>query len=880
MKSDRSQTLRGPHKRSGLTIALFCDIYKPIIFHTRNRYTGRFLLTFQFPGRKSLANKTSVLGPLMFIYSMKTKTPWLKIIAAILGIGAIGSPAVHAAAPFSVPTYHCLSVYWTPTNNEGGEPVSIKYRVTGEQTWHNGYPMVYNPVASPSVKADYRGSLVNLQPDTSYDISLQVGTRGETAEFTAQTQSENYPIATAIKVGDRTTTMAINSSGTADGYILYDGTGSTIDLNNLMDDGITVNGSYIIIRGFTIRNLRNNGINILNGNNIVIENCDISQWGDERPDEIGYGVNMRCGIYSYNPAIYGVTVQRCKIHNPNWPSTFWIPGVDVHPEGPQTIGFLDSVGRNVIRYNECWSDADHYFNDTIGYGHNPSYEGFPGPDSDIYCNYIASAHDDGIEAEGGNQNVRIWGNYFENNYISLGNAPVAVGPLYVWRNIFGSSETFGVKMGWAGGIYLMTGQMYFFNNTMLNTSGGLGAAGYSRDVFHCVTRNNIFNVNSVFPNSISVRTTNYDNDYNYDLYSAGVPTGSELSGTYGIPSYLTSPLFTFATKTGDFRLSGTSLGLNAGIVIDNFCEVYQGAGVDMGAQEEGTSPMVFGVNASFNPPPTNIGPIVTASPLVQNALLTPGAVLHGRADWIPSGQISVAWSKVSGPGTVTFADPNAKNTTATFSALGTYVLRFTASDSQQSDSQDVTVIAKANGTPTALVNSTTQTVALEAPSTLIGTVTDDSLPGPLTLSWARVSGTGTVSFSDGDLLCTSATYSQIGTYTLKFKAYDTPTTYGARNVTVTVVNNAQPHVTASPSSQPIALSGTASLSATATDDGLPQPLVLTWLRASGPGTVTFSSPHELTTKATFSLSGTYAIKFKASDSLLYGAKNVTVIVSP
>ena len=42
---------------------------------------------------------------------------------------------------------------------------------------------------------------------------------------------------------------------------------------------------------------------------------------------------------------------------------------------------------------------------------NFSTTGFPDADSDIYGNSIQNTWDDGIEAEGGNNNVRIWGNY-------------------------------------------------------------------------------------------------------------------------------------------------------------------------------------------------------------------------------------------------------------------------------------------------------------------------------------------------------------------------------------------------------------------------------------------------------------------------------------
>ena len=43
---------------------------------------------------------------------------------------------------------------------------------------------------------------------------------------------------------------------------------------------------------------------------------------------------------------------------------------------------------------------------------------------------------------------------------------------------------------------------------------------------------------------------------------------------------------------------------------------------------------------------------------------------------------TVAWSRESGPGTVTFADPRAPVTTATFSAPGAYVLKLTVDNGQ------------------------------------------------------------------------------------------------------------------------------------------------------------------------------------------------------
>src|SRR5207247_2582517 len=78
----------------------------------------------------------------------------------------------------------------------------------------------------------------------------------------------------------------------------------------------------------------------------------------------------------------------------------------------------------------------------------------------------------------------------------------------------------------------------------------------------------------------------------------------------------------------------------------------------------------------------------------QQITLPNVANLNGSTsdDGLPAGStLSSIWSKVSGPGAVTFGNPNVTVTTATFSMAGTYVLRLTASDSQLSSSDDIVV---------------------------------------------------------------------------------------------------------------------------------------------------------------------------------------------
>jgi RHS repeat-associated protein len=98
-----------------------------------------------------------------------------------------------------------------------------------------------------------------------------------------------------------------------------------------------------------------------------------------------------------------------------------------------------------------------------------------------------------------------------------------------------------------------------------------------------------------------------------------------------------------------------------------------------------------------NPPTVNGGP--------DQVVILPNltASLQGTAtdDGYPTGStFSVGWSKVSGLGTVTFANPTQAATTATFSGAGTYVLRLTASDTQYTSINDIVVTVRPETTPT------------------------------------------------------------------------------------------------------------------------------------------------------------------------------------
>lgn len=77
--------------------------------------------------------------------------------------------------------------------------------------------------------------------------------------------------------------------------------------------------------------------------------------------------------------------------------------------------------------------------------------------------------------------------------------------------------------------------------------------------------------------------------------------------------------------------------------------------------------------------PVPLFPPIAAAGVDRSVVLGGKTYLAGSADWLmPSSPRRVRWSRLSGPGHVTFADANSVDTTATFSAPGEYVLEFTA----------------------------------------------------------------------------------------------------------------------------------------------------------------------------------------------------------
>jgi endonuclease/exonuclease/phosphatase family metal-dependent hydrolase/PKD repeat protein len=115
---------------------------------------------------------------------------------------------------------------------------------------------------------------------------------------------------------------------------------------------------------------------------------------------------------------------------------------------------------------------------------------------------------------------------------------------------------------------------------------------------------------------------------------------------------------------------------------------------DYGVRPSDHMPLIAIVQLSGTSTPVNQPPVANAG-ADRTITLPSSTALSGTAtdDGLPNPPAATtkSWTKVSGPGTVTFSSPSSLSTNASFSTAGTYVLRLSVSDSALSDTDDVTV---------------------------------------------------------------------------------------------------------------------------------------------------------------------------------------------
>jgi len=453
-------------------------------------------------------------------------------------------------------TFNSISVYWTvDIQDQTDENADLFYRKISSSEWKTAQEMNYETRMFEDLHTNFakytkqfRGSVVQLEPNTEYEVLAVSEINGIYSKSKISTWSEDFKIKDTVYIDHTTDKIMINRSGNStDGYIVFDGQGQDFSLASDALYNIEIDASYVIVRNFNLTAAKKHSIYISGkrNTNIVIENNNISQWGSKEENHYS-GNNYNSAIANkYNNGYFHshIIIQDNNIFNPNFTANSWIENpvtglVDDnahHPKGPQGITISNTNGSNVVRRNNIYSTNGNYFNDGMGSeGDNFRPYGFPGPDSDVYQNSISQSRDDAFEIEGGNANVRVWNNFTDKNYVSYGLSPIHIGPLYLFKNVayrhnysanhsdmVGTTFKLQTRPETAGNIFIYHNTQYTNQNEQFGANYGFSGSG--TEMLNVVAINN-----AIFVSHEAINGVNDTDRFENNIYSDGTISDEDL----------------------------------------------------------------------------------------------------------------------------------------------------------------------------------------------------------------------------------------------------------------------------------------------------------------------------------------------------------------
>jgi hypothetical protein len=526
--------------------------------------------------------------------------------------------------------------------------VQVRFRPVDEmRAWREAQPLLR---VEPGSYNEYgvdpgnllAGSLFGLTPGTEYEIVLDLtdpdgGAASETLQVTTRsipagpaqprvryvvpgsgggtgTPSDPFrgfaaaDLAAAagdlflVQPGTYTGAVGLTASGTEGNPIVWRG----LDQAAVILDGegtakplIDLPGSrYVQIENMTLRRPRQMAIRGTSTEGVVVRDCII-----DVTLPTGY---LMAGIRLEGPGQQDATIWGNTIKGP----LHWEDGRDEEAYGIVVVG-----KGHVIAYNEIsgWYDAI-----CVGADDPGSETG----NCDIYRNEVFDCTDDGIETDGSRHNIRVIENRITNVLCGLSCQPVYGGPAYLIRNVVYNFQLKPLKFHvWPTGVIC-------FHNTLVGADPRGWGGGQWRNV---ITRNNLFVGGSQVGYSgspIPISTTAVRVDLDYDGWYQARPGRFAILGTDFYPSieaftsqtgleahgllldigvfeqaeepplgsYLGVGGFppAYAAGSQDLRLRESAVCVDAGLVLENINDSFEGSAPDLGAYERGLLVPIYG----------------------------------------------------------------------------------------------------------------------------------------------------------------------------------------------------------------------------------------------------------------------------------------------
>jgi hypothetical protein len=499
--------------------------------------------------------------------------------------------------------------------------VQVFYRKTGDSGWNEALPlmrvhpeMLSTEDVSPfTVVQQFAGSIFDLQPDTSYDVRLEVqdpdgGSTTKLISIRTRPAPLSDPITphvvnvtnnsqlqsalSAANPGDVITlangtyngAITVSRSGTAanpifvrgqsQGGVILDGTGSTY--------GITISGSNVTVENLTVQN-SSWGMRLASTSDIVVRRLRITN--------VSYGIDGRGGT-NRNYYICDNTLQGKSVVWPDVSSAVW-----------DFEGIVLTGSGHVVCYNTISG-----FGDALGLHHDTA---IPNRAIDFYGNDVLWTGDNDVELDFADRNVRVFRNRFTNGgNQAISFQPVWGGPAYAIRNvIYNSSRSpfktnndptgiyilhnTALRPGWAWQSFApgYVADMFFYNNILIGSTNAV-------DVQPSFDFTDI-DYDGYWPDGQFKLTNTWNNFNSLQQNSPYEHHGLLLDGLpFETPVTFAADYTTFVQPI-DATVAPSSNAIDAGLRLPNINDGFTGSGPDLGALERGLPLPWYGVR-----PPT------------------------------------------------------------------------------------------------------------------------------------------------------------------------------------------------------------------------------------------------------------------------------------
>jgi PKD repeat protein len=332
------------------------------------------------------------------------------VLLAALAPFAFATPSFNSSAAWNaVPTYQSIGLYWKPTGVTSGR-ATVRFRPQGTTTWREGHELWWD-----DRNDEFRGSMVELDENTVYEIQLKVGTGAwsnttascNTASATecnipvtascssanrnqcTRTWSDSYRIKEVRNVTSRTTPLVISAAdggNETEGYVVYQGVdgNNTISLAEGSGACVRVDADFVVVRNLVLRGCGSHGVELVNvhsagraASDVIVEDNEITGWGGIRTAGMNpplarngdaavfcQGTSPSTGedarTHDENHRTHRIVVQRNNIHSPRYTAESWKRSRaddpdPTHPLGALAVNFSKCGWNHVVRWNDVYS---------------------------------------------------------------------------------------------------------------------------------------------------------------------------------------------------------------------------------------------------------------------------------------------------------------------------------------------------------------------------------------------------------------------------------------------------------------------------------------------------------------------------------------------